>query len=165
MPFISLDTWTLIFTWLNLFILFLIVKHLFFKPMQKMLDARNAEIKASYDKADELEKAAGELKASYEERIAGAKAEADRIVSDAVSNASLRSDSIMKEAEEKAAGMIERAEKNIEAQKQSAYSELRSDVSSMAVDIAGTIIAKEISEKEHEKLINEALKGLGGSNE
>ncbi len=165
MPFISLDTWTLIFTWLNLFILFLIVKHLFFKPMQKMLDSRNAEIKASYDKADELEKEAGELKASYEERLAGAKAEADRIVSDAVSNASLRSDSIVKEAEEKAAGMIERAEKNIEAQKQSAYSELKSDVSSMAVDIAGKIIAKEISEKEHEKLINEALKGLGGSNE
>lgn len=164
MPFVSLETWTLIFTWANLFILFLIVKKLFFKPMQKMLAARDEEIKASYRQADELEKEAGELKASYEEKLLGAKDEAEKIVSDAVSNASARSDSIVKEAEEKAAGMIERAEKSIEAQKQSAFNELKDDVSSIAVDIARKIIEKDIDEKDHDRLIDEALEGLGGPN-
>ena len=163
--FVSLDTWTLIFTWLNLFILFLIVKKLFFKPMQKMLSEREKEISSTYERADAREKEAEDLKASYEEKISHAEGEAEKIVSYATKNAEARSDAIVKEAEEKAASMIERAQKNIEAQRESAFSELKSDVSSMAVDIAKKIIEKDIDEKAHEKLINEALEGLGEKNE
>ena len=165
LPFVDLNMWTLIFTWVNLFILFLIVKKLFFKPMQKMLSDREAEIKASYDRAEEKEEAAEKIRSGYEEKMASAHTEAEKIVSDAVSNAELRSGAIVHEAEEKASAMIERAQKSIEAQKESAFSELREDVSSMAVDIAKKIIEKDINEKDHERLIKKALEGLGGSNE
>ncbi|MCD8047994.1 MAG: F0F1 ATP synthase subunit B [Clostridia bacterium] len=165
MPFISVDTWTLIFTWVNLLILFFIVKKLFMKPIQKMLDDRNAEVQSVYAGADAAEKAANEMKDTYEKKLSGAEEEAAQIVSNAVESASNRSDSIVKEAEDKAAGMIERAQKTIEAQKESAYAELKGDVSSMAVEIAQKIIEKDIDESDHEKLIAEALEGLGGSNE
>lgn len=165
LSFVTLDTWTLIFTWVNLFILFLIVKKLFFKPMQKMLSEREKEIKASYDNAEKAEKEAEELRISYEEKISVSKDEAKRIVSEAVENASLRSESILKEAQTEASSMIERAQKSIEAQKDAAFEELKGDVSSMAIDIAKKIIEKDIDEKDHEELINKALEGLGGSNE
>lgn len=165
LSFVTLDTWTLIFTWVNLFILFLLVKKLFFKPMQKMLSAREEEINAQYSKADKAIKDAEEMRKSYEAKIEGAREEAAGIVSDAVNSAELRSRAIVKEAEEKATGMIERAEKNINAQKESAFMELKNDVSSMAVDIAKKIIQKDIDEKDHEELINKALEGLGGSDE
>ena len=165
LSFVTLDTWTLIFTWVNLLILFLLVKKLFFKPMQRMLEARGAEIEADYSKAKNAQEEADKIREEYEAKIAGAKEEANQIVSDAVESAALRSDTIIKEAEEKATGMIERAEKNIEAQKASAYMELKSDVSSMACDIAKKIIEKDIDKKDHEELINKALEGLGGSNE
>ena len=165
LPFVTLDMWTLIFTWVNLFILFLIVKKLFFKPMQKMLSDREAEIKASYDRAEEKEEAAEKIRSGYEEKMASAHLEAEKIVSDAAKNAELRSGAIVHEAEEKASAMIERAQKSIEAQRESAFSELREDVSSMAVDIAKKIIEKDINEKDHERLIEKALEGLGGSNE
>ncbi len=161
LSFVTLDTWTLIFTWVNLFILFLLVKKLFFKPMQKMLAAREAEINAQYSKADEAQNHAETMKKEYEEKISHAQEKANSIITDAVSNASLRSDAIVKEAEEKAQGMIERAQKSIEAQKEAALTELKSDVSSMAVDIAKKIIEKDINEKDHEKLIDKALEGLG----
>lgn len=160
--FVSLDTWTLIFTWLNLLILFLIVKKLFFKPMQKMLSEREKEISSSYERADTREKEAEKLKASYEEKISHAEGEAEKIVSNAVAGAEARSGAIVKEAEEKASAMIERAQKSIEAQRETAFSELKEDVSSMAVEIAKKIIERDIDEKDHERLINEALEGLGG---
>lgn len=165
LSFVTLDTWTIIFTWINLLILFLLVKKLFFKPMQKMLAERENEIKASYDKADAAAVEAESMRASYEEKLKNAKEEASKIVSDAVNNATLRSDIIVKEAEEKASDMIERAQKSIDAQTESAMRELKGEVSSMAVDIARKIIKKDIDEKTHEELINSALEGLGGSDE
>lgn len=161
LPFVTLDTWTLIFTWVNLFVLFLIVKKLFFKPMQNMLAARDAEIKEEYSKAEQARKNADELKCEYEEKMASAALRADEIVADAVSNASLRSEAIVKEAEEKAQGMVERAHKNIEAQKETAFAQMRDEVSEIACDIARKIIEKDIDPKEHEKLIDKALEGLG----
>lgn len=165
LSFVTLDTWTLIFTWVNLLILFLLVKKLFFKPMQKMLSDRNAEIEADYAKAKEAQEEADKMRGDYEALMENAEESASKIISDAVASANLRSNAIVKEAEEKADNMIERAQKNIEAQKSSAYMELKSDVSSMAVDIAKKIIEKDIDEKDHEELINKALEGLGGSDE
>ncbi len=161
LSFVTLDTWTLIFTWVNLLILFLLIKKFFFKPMNKMLEARNAEIEADYSKATEAEKRAEAMRKEYEEKLSNAKDEASKIVSDAVENAALRSDVIVKEAEEKASDMIKRAQKSIEAQRESAFNELQGEISSMAVDIAEKIIKKDIDEKDHHELISRALEGLG----
>ena len=161
LSFVTIDLWTLIFTWINLLILFFILKKLLVKPMQKMLDERAKEIQSSYDKADEAKNEAEKLKSDYEERMASAHEKAECILSEAVQNASLRSDMIVKEAHEKATDMIERAEKNIEAQKESAFNSLKGEISSMAVDIAKKVIQKDINEKDHEKLIDSALEGLG----
>lgn len=165
LSFVTLETWTLIFTWVNLFILFLLVKKFFFKPINKMLEERRAEIESDYGKARKAREAADEVREKYENAMNGAKEEAAKIVSDAVNSASLRSGAIVKEAEEKAEGMIERAQKSIEANKNAAFTELKDDVSSMAVDIARKIIQKDIDEKDHEALIASALEGLGGSDE
>lgn len=164
-PFVTLDTWTLIFTWVNLLILFLLVKKLFFKPMQKMLKDREEEINSSYRKAETAQKDAEDMRLSYEEKLSKAKEEAGKIVSDAVENASVRSDGIVKEAEEKASDMIDRAQKSIEAQREAAFNSLQGEISSMAVDIAKKIIEKDIDANDHKKLIDNALEGLGGSDE
>ncbi|MGM9551462.1 MAG: F0F1 ATP synthase subunit B [Clostridia bacterium] len=164
-PFVTLDTWTLIFTWVNLLILFLLVKKLFFKPIQKMLKEREDEINSSYSKAETAQKDAEDMRTSYQEKLSNAQSEAGRIVSDAVNNAQMRSDSIVKEAEEKAQDMITKAQKSIDAQKESAFNELQGEISSMAVEIAEKIIKKDIDEKKHHELIESALEGLGASNE
>lgn len=165
LSFVTLDTWTFIFTWVNLLILFFLVKKLFMKPIQKMLDARNAEIEADYSKAKTAQSEADKMRAEYEEKLAAAHISAEKIVADATMSASLRGDAIVKEAEDKAAGMIERAQKNIDAQVDAAYADIKNSVGAMAVDIARKIIEKDIDEKDHEELIDKALEGLGGSDE
>ena len=165
LSFVTLDMWTLIFTWVNLLILFFLVKKLFMKPIQKMLEERNAEIEADYSKAKDAQLDADKMRAEYEAKLEGAHAQAEKIVSDAVESANLRGEAIVKDAEEKATGMLERAEKNIESQREAAFADIKSEVGQMAVDIARKIIQKEIEENDHEELIDKALEGLGGSDE
>lgn len=165
LSFVTLDTWTFIFTWVNLLILFFLVKKLFMKPIQKMLEARNAEIEADYSKAKTAQLEADKMRSEYEEKLSTAHISAEKIVADATLSASLRGDAIVKEAEEKAAGMIERAQKNIDAQRDAAYADIKNEVGTMAVDIARKIIEKDIDKKDHEELIDKALEGLGGSDE
>ena len=52
MEFVSIDTWSLIFTWVNLFILFLIMKKLLFKPVMNMIESREKEVGEMYEKAE-----------------------------------------------------------------------------------------------------------------
>lgn len=165
LSFVTLDIWTLVFTWVNLLILFFLVKKLFMKPIEKMLEERNAEIEADYSKAKTAQEDADRMRSEYEEKLAASHTEAEKIVSDAVASANLRGDAIVKEAEEKATGMIERAEKNIAAQHSAAMADIKGEIGQMAVDIAKKLIEKDIDTKDHEELIDKALEGLGGSDE
>ena len=45
MEFVSIDKWTIIMQWCNLFVLYLIVRWLLFKPINKILNQRDEEIK------------------------------------------------------------------------------------------------------------------------
>ena len=48
LEFFTIDVWTMIFTLVNMFIVYVIVKKLLFKPVLKVLDRRDAEIKKIY---------------------------------------------------------------------------------------------------------------------
>ena len=65
MEFVSIDTWTLIFTWVNLLILFLIMKKLLFKPVMNMLHQREQEVGAMYEKAESAQKNAEDMEKEY----------------------------------------------------------------------------------------------------
>ena len=75
LPFVSIDTWTMIFTWANLLILFLLLKKFLFKPVTKILDERAEEIENSYKQAEETNDKAISLKSEYEEKLLSAKNE------------------------------------------------------------------------------------------
>ena len=85
--------------------------------------------------------------------------EAEKIVSDAVASATLRGDAIVKEAEEKATGMIERAEKNIAAQHSAAMADIKGEIGQMAVDIAKKLIEK-VKELNKNMGIPEKISGI-----
>ena len=53
LAFFTVDVWTMIFTWVNMFILFTVMKKLLFKPVMNVLEQREAEVKKIYDEANE----------------------------------------------------------------------------------------------------------------
>lgn len=51
MDFVSIDIWSLIFTWINLIILFFIIRHFLYKPVKNILLQRENEIESTYNLA------------------------------------------------------------------------------------------------------------------
>ena len=44
LAFFTVDVWTMLFTWVNMLILFTVMKKFLFKPVMNILDQRDAEI-------------------------------------------------------------------------------------------------------------------------
>lgn len=157
LDFVSVDMWTTIFAWINLLILFLLLKHFLFKPINKVLDERAAQIENEYEEAEKDRASAEEIRGSYEEKLKNAHLEADSIIESALKNADARSEAIVYEASEKARGIMEKSQKQIESDKQSAIDAARGEIASMAVEVAQKLIEKEIDGGNDEKLIADII--------
>lgn len=159
MEFVSIDTWSLIFTWVNLFILFLIMKKLLFKPVMNMIESREKEVGEMYEKAEAAQKDAESMKDEYTKRLQDAQNEAGRIVNDAKSAAKQRGDEIISAAQTEAAAARSKAEREIEHERKAAAAELQSDIADIAVSIAKKDIEKDIDGKDCERLVEEYISG------
>lgn len=160
LPFVSLDVWTMIFTWINLVILFLLLKKFLFKPINKILDERAAEIEGEYTAAEKAHAEADTIKAEYEGKIESAKTEADSIIKSAVTTANERSDAIVSDANSEARRIIENSQKQIAQEKRNAMREMRGDIATIAHDAAEKILKREIDENTDDEIISDIIDKL-----
>ena len=158
---VSLVPWEIITQLINLLLLILLLKHFLFKPVQNVLNARQAEIDKDYTDAEAALNKAETMRNEYEQRIADAKAEASDIVKTATRKAQLHGEEIVRDAQAEAAHLKEKANEQIEQEKKKAMNELKNEISGIAVDIASKVVEREIDEKDHEALISEFIKGVG----
>ena len=158
---VSIVPWEIITQLINLLLLFLLLKHFLFKPVQNILNARQAEIDKSYADAETAQTRAEELRDEYEKRISDAKAEAADIAKAASRKAQAHYDEVVGTAKADAARLREKAEAQIEQEKKKAMNELKDEISGIAVDIASKVVEREIDEKDHEELISEFIQGVG----
>ena len=158
---VSIVPWEIITQLINLLLLVLLLKHFLFKPVQNILNARQAEIDKDYDDAEKAQTQAEALRDEYEKRIADAKAEAADIVRTATRKAQLNGEAIMREAQDEAVRVKEKADAQIEQEKKKAMNELKDEISDIAVDIASKVVEREINAKDHEEMIAEFIKGVG----
>ncbi len=161
MQLVSLAPMTLIAQWCNLLILMLLVKKFLFKPVVDILQKRQDEVDKIYADANKAKDEANTLRADYENRLAAAKEEAGEIVKTATAAAQRKSTEMLEEAQTKASGLVARAEAQIAQEKKKAINEIKDEISGMAVDIASKVVEREISAKDHEKLIEDFIKNVG----
>ena len=159
--FVGVNVWTMIFAWCNLLILYLFLKNILFVPMKKMIDSRQKEIDDMYQNAEEAETTAEAMKVSYEEKMSKANEESEEILKTALRRAQLKEEEIIRDAQTEASRIFERAEEQIALEKKRALSEVKDEVSGMAVEIAGAIIGREVSSKEHSEFIDSFIDNIG----
>ena len=151
----------MIFQLINLLILMVAFKKYLFKPVMAVLEKRRAEIEGHYEEAEKAESAAKTMKASYEQKMSGAREEADRVIRTATESANAMSKSIVSDAREQASQLKRRAETEIEMERRRAFDEVKGELSGIALDIAQQVIEREVSEKDHEAFINEFIENVG----
>lgn len=93
--------------------------------------------------------------------MAKAKETASVILQDAQKDAAARSEAMLQEAKAQAAGIKAKAEADILQEKKKAVNEIKNEIGGIAMDIAGKVIEREISEDDHRKLIDEFIENVG----
>lgn len=161
LEFFTIHMWTLIFTWINMVIMFIVIKKLLFKPVLKILSQRQSQITTMYDEANTENAKAHALAKEYDEKISVAKDEAGEIIKSATITAQRREEEIVTQAKEKAVAMAERAQIEIEQEKKKAYGEIKGEIAEISVAIAEKMVEREINAKDHEALISQFIKNVG----
>ena len=159
--FVGVNFWTMIFAWINLLILYFILKKLLFKPVKAMIDSRQKEVDDMYSDAENSKIAASEMKSEYEEKLNRANEESEEIIRRATRKAMLREEEILKAADEEARRALERAKEQAELEKKRALNEIKDEVSDIAIGIASAVIERDVSADEHRELIDEFIRNMG----
>ncbi len=158
---VTLVPWTFIIQILNLFIQVYLIKKFLFKPINEILEKRKNLADKEIREAREAKDEADSLKVQYESSLTNAHAEAAQIVSDAQKEAQSKADTLVHEAEAEAQSIKARAAADIEQEKKKAINEAKDEIGSLAMEIAGKVVEKEISESDHKKLIEDFISKVG----
>ena len=159
--FVGVNFWTMIFAWINLIILYFILKKLLFKRVKDMIDSRQQEVDDMYSDAENSKSDAAILKTEYEEKLEKANEESEEILKRAIRRAQLREEEIIRNADEEARRALEKARETAELEKKRALNEIKDEVSGMALEIAAAVIERDVSESEHKALIDDFIRDIG----
>lgn len=158
---VGLVPWTFVAQICNLFIQMYLIKRFLFKPVNDMLEKRRALADAQIREAEQAKADADAIKTEYEQNMKEAKEKANEILITAQKTAALQSEEMLKEATAQAAALKSKAESDIAQEKRKAVNEIKDEIGGMAVEIAGKVIEREISEEDHTKLIDEFIANVG----
>lgn len=131
-------------------VIFLIVLFFFWKlvlpRMQKLLDDRAEAIEGNIIKADEAQRKAEAALEQYTAQLAAARVEAGQIREQARADGQLIVSELREQASSDAARILATAKTQIEAEHQSAITALRSEVGTLALDLASGVIGESLTD-------------------
>lgn len=152
--------WTVGFTLLNSFVLFLVMRKFLFKPVSDFIENRKEGIKKEIENAENIKKQAFEFKAEYESKMANINEEKTGIINDARK----RGEEIFQKLKEDGGKERDRILKNAEHEKdlmvEKAKDQLRKETVSLSIDIAQQLIRKELDNDTNRQMIDDIIKDL-----
>ena len=159
--FIGVNFWTALFTLLNFLALFFVMKRFLVGPVLKIIADRQQEIDDMYSNAGTAQANAQALEEEYKQKLSVAQATGDRIVKEAVTRAQAREEEILRQANEEAGAIMEKAAADIAMEKKKALNDAKDEISDMALAIAEKVVGRELNQADQTKLVDEFINELG----
>ena len=147
--------WNILF--INLIILYLLMKRFLFKPVNAILEKRQQAADAQFAEADRQKAEAKESQEHYDALVQGAEDEKKRIVADARQEASAEYGRIVSEAKDKADGIVEKAKADAENEKAAAMQQADAAVRDMVVTAAARMVAMKDAKESDRALYDKFL--------
>ncbi len=129
--------------------------------INKMLDARADRIREELDEARRLREEAQGILASYERKQKEVKEHAEGIVTHARQEAAAAAARAKEDLKESIARRLQAAEEQIASAEASAVKEVRDTAVAVAIDAAREVIAKRMTAKDGNALIDQAIDEVG----
>jgi F-type H+-transporting ATPase subunit b len=141
-------------------VLFFILRRVAFPRANQVLEERTRNIEGKLQQAERERQQAEELLRQYRERLASAEQEAQRIIDEARANAERLRAELMAKAEQEADRVINQGREAIRAERDRAVRELRTEVGSLAVELATRVIGDSLDRDRQLRLIDQYIEQL-----
>lgn len=147
---------------INFLIIMTVLRMFLYEPVLNMLEERREKIRESLSAAETARAEAAAQTAENEKIIAEARRDAQKIINQAQEAAKRRQADIMAQASKEAAALKERAQNEIEYERQQVMSGVRDQVAQLSLSIARkTIGASLVDKRAHGRIVNEVLAEVG----
>ena len=125
----------LLYTIINLVVLYLLLRHFLIKPVTEIMEKRKKLIEEGLLNARNAQDDAAKMKQEYEK--------------------------ILQKADEKAADMMESAKESIRVQREQTIHELESQIAGLAVNAAAKIVGEKAENQGNQEIYNQFLEEVG----
>lgn len=164
MGMIKLDI-NLVFTIINVLILFALVRKFLFKPVHNILDARQAEIDKQYEDVKAAQDTADELKKKYETSVKNITKEKEEILNDAREKANDDYEKVLADAKTQADKIVADAQKSADEMHQKRMQQATEQIADLVVAATAKIVASHQGMEADRELYNQFLAKTGEKSE
>ena len=110
---LSLNPWDILWTIVNLLVLYAIFRKFLFQPVMNIIHEREDMINKQFEDAQKQQDDAAQMKSEYENQLKGAREKADQIILDAKTRAQEEYNNKMEATRAEADHMLEKAKSDI----------------------------------------------------
>ena len=158
---LELQVSTIVFTVINLLILYVVLKKVLFGRVNRVLQARADLIEQNLSGAEREKAQADELKTEYEQKLAQAHAEAAEIVAQAKTRGAQEYQAIMDQAQDEVRRTQAQAQAQNQADREEMLRSARREVAQLAVMAAAKVAQRELDEQSDRAIAEQFLAEAG----
>lgn len=149
---------------LNILLLYLIVKHLVYKPVKGFMEKRTQRLKDAQAAAEADAAKAGAAKAQYEQLLTDSRRQADQLLADAGQKADAQAELILADANQRAGEILSTAKDKALEERSTALASMQDEVAGLALGISEKLLGRSVDNADNEKIVRtffaEQLKDL-----
>ena len=153
---LDFDFWTILFSVINILVLFFFLKKFLFGRVNAMLEKRAQMVQADMDEAKQHAADAEKLKNAYEETLSGAK-----IIATAKQNAHAQGSEITAKAQQQADTLLKEAQKEIERERRQTLDGVQGEIADLALAAASKLMEQKVDDQTNRELVNAFLSEEG----
>lgn len=141
----------------NFIILFVLLSVILYKPVLKMLDQRQAKIKESMEHAEKIKLQLEKTQEDIKTQLDSSRKEGQKMIAQAEQIGERLKTEAKDEARHEAESMVNKAQVEIQRQRDKDIEDLRKQFADIAIAAAEKVINETLDKEKHRKLINEVL--------
>ena len=157
--------WNLVWTIINLIVLYLLMKKFLIGPVLGIMEKRKASIAKEMEEARVSREKAEELKLQYEKSLAMAKEESSQILENAKTDARQARESLVKNANNEAAKIIEAAQNTARQEQENAMQGAKKEIAQLAMQAAKKLLLEKSDENSNDMLYDKFLAKAGDADD
>ncbi|GHU99810.1 hypothetical protein FACS1894211_05890 [Clostridia bacterium] len=127
------------------------------KPVKKLMAQRKAKAEEVFKENERLNQEVTDTRLKYEKLTADAAERIDTMMKESQKTAENRAADIVEEAKREAREILTESKKEADAERLRLERHFKTEIASLAVDVAAKVLEREVGEKDNAKLVDEVL--------